>query len=407
MTRLIARFAQVGDRGDPRVAAEQADLRREVVAEAAQAVNGVVIALGVEGLREDPPGLGPRRGLGSVDQGREPAADEAAAGDRRQVVDLGEPAALGEALQQAEVEGRAAHTATRQGEAEQLHVLGAIAGPAWFGLGVGLGARIAACGPSVLDRVELGGKHGLEVEGVGRARRGRHPCTLPSSAMCRPAKLAPLVFASLVLGACDPGAPGTFPPEDPKLAAQNEAAGDPHRGRFPFEEAVAGLPQTGQLRATIVTDAGEVHCRLLADIAPLSVANFVGLARGVRPFLDPEVGDWVTRPFYDGLTFHRAIQRQFVQGGRLGEHKWVGFVLQDEFSVGTAFDKPGVLALANHGEPNTSAVEFFITTEVRRNLDGQYTIIGRCEDPLVVRELEAQTLAGAAPTIETIVITRE
>jgi peptidyl-prolyl cis-trans isomerase A (cyclophilin A) len=216
----------------------------------------------------------------------------------------------------------------------------------------------------------------------------------------------PLTLSWLLL-ACDPGAPGSFPPADPELTAKNEAAGDPYGGRFPFEEAVAGLPETGQLRATVVSDAGEIHCRLLADVAPLNVANFVGLARGLRPFLDPELGAWVTRPYYDGLSFHRAVERQFVQGGRLGEEKWVGFVLQDELSIGTVFDKPGVLALANHGTPNTSAAEFFITTEALPDLDGEYTIIGRCEDPLVVRALEARVLAGERPVIETVRIERE
>jgi peptidyl-prolyl cis-trans isomerase A (cyclophilin A) len=214
----------------------------------------------------------------------------------------------------------------------------------------------------------------------------------------------------LILGvlfvACDSSAPGTFPPEDPELAARNSAAGDPYRGRFPFEEAIAGLPETGTLRATIVTEVGEIHCELFADVSPLAVANFVGLARGLRPFLDPELGDWTKRPFYDALTFHRAVERQFIHGGRLGEELSVGFVLQDERSVGTAFDRSGVLALANPGTPNSSAAEFFITTQVLRELDGKYTIIGRCDDPLVVRELEARILAGERPKIATVRIER-
>ena len=216
-----------------------------------------------------------------------------------------------------------------------------------------------------------------------------------------------LGLVGLLVLACDPGGPGSFPPEDPTLAAENERAGDPHRGRFPFAEAVAGLPETGQLRATIVTEEGSIRCRLFADVVPLSVANFIGLARGVRPFLDPTTGEWVTRPYYDGLSFHRAHQRQFVQAGRLHESGLVGFRLQDERSVGDAFDKPGVLALANEGRPNTAAAEFFITTEVLRELDGEYTILGRCEDPLVVRAIEARVARGEPVVIETIEITRE
>lgn len=217
----------------------------------------------------------------------------------------------------------------------------------------------------------------------------------------------PLTFALAFALACDPGAPGSFPPEDPALAASNESAGDPYRGRFPFAEAVAGLPQTGQLRATLVTDEGEVHCELHADTAPLAVANFVGLARGLRPFLDAELGAWTTRRYYDGLEFHRAEERQFVQGGRLESGDWIGFRLQDERSVGSVFDTSGVLALANNGQPNSSSAQFFITTEVLPAFDGNYTIIGHCGDTLVVRALEARVLAGEPPVIETLTITRE
>ncbi len=212
-----------------------------------------------------------------------------------------------------------------------------------------------------------------------------------------------LVFAS---SACDSGAPGSFPPEDPALAAQNQAAGDPYAGRFPFADAIAGLPESGKLRATIVSDGGEIHCELLADVAPLAVANFVGLARGLRPFRDTS-GTWTTRPYYDGLTFHRAEPRLFVQGGRLGDEELAGFRLQDERSIGTVFDGPGVLALANDGSPNGSSAQFFITTEVNRSFDGAYTIIGRCDDLLVVRELERRVLAGERPVIETLRISRE
>jgi peptidyl-prolyl cis-trans isomerase A (cyclophilin A) len=213
-------------------------------------------------------------------------------------------------------------------------------------------------------------------------------------------------LATLAITACDAGTPGSFPPEDPALAAANEAAGDPYRGRFAFEAAVAGLPETGKLRATIVSDEGEIHCELLADVAPLAVANFVGLARGLRPFRDRD-GEWTTRPYYDGLVFHRAEPRLFVQGGRLGDEELAGFRLQDERSIGTVFASPGVLALANDGTPNGSSAQFFITTEVNRSFDGLYTILGWCDDLLVVRELERRVLAGERPVIETVVIIRE
>lgn len=216
-----------------------------------------------------------------------------------------------------------------------------------------------------------------------------------------------LGLAVSLLLACDPSGPGSFPPEDVALAQDNQRAGDPHRGRFPFADAAAGLPEAGHFHATIVTDEGPIHCRLFADVAPLSVANFIGLARGLRPFFDPASGAWVTRRYYDGLSFHRAQERQFVQGGRLDDSGVVGFRLQDEPSIGSAFDKPGVLALGNQGQPNTGAAEFFITTAVLPELDGKYTIIGRCDDELIVRAIEARVVAGERPVIETVTITRE
>ncbi|MEM9295989.1 MAG: peptidylprolyl isomerase, partial [Planctomycetota bacterium] len=54
---------------------------------------------------------------------------------------------------------------------------------------------------------------------------------------------------------------------------------------------------------------------LLTDAAPRTVANFVGLAQGTRPFKDPESGQWVERPFYDGVIFHRVIENFMLQGG--------------------------------------------------------------------------------------------
>src|SRR4051812_11833511 len=85
------------------------------------------------------------------------------------------------------------------------------------------------------------------------------------------------------------------------------AALDPLGGVFTLDDATRGLPKTGALVATIATDKGTLRCNLFADKAPVTVANFVGLARGVRPWLTPE-GQWESKPAYDGTTFHRVIR---------------------------------------------------------------------------------------------------
>jgi peptidyl-prolyl cis-trans isomerase A (cyclophilin A) len=55
-------------------------------------------------------------------------------------------------------------------------------------------------------------------------------------------------------------------------------------GSFSLAQATAGLATSGPLVATIKTTKGELRCKLLDDKAPIAVANFVGLARGTRPF---------------------------------------------------------------------------------------------------------------------------
>lgn len=218
--------------------------------------------------------------------------------------------------------------------------------------------------------------------------------------MLRPMRTPWLALSALL--ACASG-PRPFPPPVPAVVAANQAAGDPYSGRFSMEEALAGLPADGPLHATLVTDVGEIRCRLDASSAPLAVATFIGLARGLRPFQAEPGGPWVKQPFYDGLPFHRAIAGQFVQTGRRGAHEDPGFALQDEMSSGHVFDRAGLLALANNGSPHSSAAQFFITTSTLASLDGAHTIFGACDDEDVVREVEKRTLSatssGSAPPV--------
>ena len=98
-----------------------------------------------------------------------------------------------------------------------------------------------------------------------------------------------------------------------------------------------------------------------------------------------------------------------LRGRGAGADASIGFVLQDERSVGEAFMRPGVLALANDNRPHTSAAQFFVTTAELRGLDGKYTIIGHCSNQPVVRELERRALVGGddTPVLENIEITME
>ncbi len=202
-----------------------------------------------------------------------------------------------------------------------------------------------------------------------------------------------------------PGVPGPLPPADEDLKLANETLGDPYGGRFPYSEAVAGLAEAGTLRASLQTSAGTITCTLEPEHAPLAVANFVGLARGLRPFRD-EDGTWAQAPYYDGIPWHRAIEGQFVQTGRRGRLADGGFLLQDEIGVGDDFGRAGVMAMAGVGELDTSSVQFFITTGPAKHLVGSHTVLGSCDAPATLRKLEQAVLRGEPATLDHVEVTR-
>jgi len=136
----------------------------------------------------------------------------------------------------------------------------------------------------------------------------------------------------------------------------------------------------GKLIATIHTSEGEIRCRLHEDRTPITVANFVGLARGMKPWLNPETDSVVKgEPFYDGLTFHRVIPGFMIQGGDpTGRGSGgPGYTIPDEIDSSLGHDEPGTLSMANRG-PNTGGSQFFITEVPAPHLDGRHTVFGQC-----------------------------
>jgi peptidyl-prolyl cis-trans isomerase A (cyclophilin A) len=158
---------------------------------------------------------------------------------------------------------------------------------------------------------------------------------------------------------------------------------DPEKGDFTVDEATKGLkgPKDGVLTAKIETTMGAFTCELFDKKSPKTVANFVGLARGVRPWCDEPTKKWETKkPFYDGLKFHRVIPTFMIQGGDpkgMG-NGGPGYEFQNENDPSLVFDKPGVMAMANAGR-DTNGSQFFITESPQPALNGGYTIFGQCE----------------------------
>ncbi|MDO5663192.1 MAG: peptidylprolyl isomerase [Brachybacterium sp.] len=142
--------------------------------------------------------------------------------------------------------------------------------------------------------------------------------------------------------------------------------------------------------ATLHTNAGDIRLELFPDHAPKTVENFTGLAKGTKEFTDPQSGDTVSRPFYDGVIFHRVISGFMIQGGDpLGTGTGgPGYTFDDEISEKN-FNEPYVLAMANAGTrrsgltgrpSGTNGSQFFITVGPTPHLQGKHTVFGVVAD---------------------------
>jgi peptidyl-prolyl cis-trans isomerase A (cyclophilin A) len=140
--------------------------------------------------------------------------------------------------------------------------------------------------------------------------------------------------------------------------------------------------------ATFVTSEGSFTVRLMPDHAPMTVENFVGLAKGTKPWTDPRNGSPASGPYYDGTIFHRVIDNFMIQGGDpTGTGTGgPGYTFEDETPQnGPRFDRPGLVAMANAG-PNTNGSQFFVTVAPTEWLSGKHTIFGEVTDGYEVVE---------------------
>jgi len=150
------------------------------------------------------------------------------------------------------------------------------------------------------------------------------------------------------------------------------------RAAVPAEPVVPLPAEPGQY-AVFNTSMGRIVVKLYEKETPVTVANFVGLARGTKSFTDEKTRATVKRRFYNGLTFHRVIPGFMIQGGDpRGNGTGGGGVptIPDEFVDSLKFDQPGRLAMANSG-PHTGSCQFFITDSTPDYLNGKHTIFGQ------------------------------
>lgn len=118
------------------------------------------------------------------------------------------------------------------------------------------------------------------------------------------------------------------------------------------------------IRALIRTDKGDIQVLLYAGKTPVTVANFLNLARG---------------NYYNDITFHRVIKGFMVQGGDpTGTGSGgPGYNFEDEFHSDLKHTGAGILSMANPGRPNSNGSQFFITHAATPWLDGKHTVFGK------------------------------
>ena len=151
-------------------------------------------------------------------------------------------------------------------------------------------------------------------------------------------------------------------------------------------------------KATLKTSQGDIVAELFAKDAPVTVNNFIFLARD---------------GFYDGITFHRVIPDFMAQtGDPTGTGTGgPGYRFDDEASaLALKHDGPGILSMANAG-PNTNGSQIFITHRATSHLDGKHAVFGRVIEGIdrlmKIAERDPARATSPGDTIETLVITEE
>ncbi|MDE0633494.1 MAG: peptidylprolyl isomerase [Caldilineaceae bacterium] len=187
----------------------------------------------------------------------------------------------------------------------------------------------------------------------------------------RPGYLAVLILLLilLVISSCTAptGATGDSQEVEEGAAAALEPAD--RNGMYDDSPAMTIDPNV-EYHAVFKTEKGDMRVKLFAEEAPVTVNNFVFLARD---------------GFYNDTHFHRVLQDFMAQGGdptNTGAGG-PGYQFQDETVAGLQFDRAGLLAMANAG-PNTNGSQFFITFAETPWLNGNHTIFGEVVDGMDV-----------------------
>lgn len=162
---------------------------------------------------------------------------------------------------------------------------------------------------------------------------------------------------------------------------------------FVLVSCLNAAPTEDGLYAEIQTSEGTFYAELAYDKAPITVANFVGLATGTLPWIDPTTAGVSNDPYFDGLLIPRAEPGFVIQMGSPTNtlSGGPGYRFQDEFHPDLNHDAAGILSMANSG-PNTNGGQFFVTLDATPFLDRKHSVFGN-----VVEGLDVVTTIGGLP----------
>jgi len=146
-------------------------------------------------------------------------------------------------------------------------------------------------------------------------------------------------------------------------------------------------------QATFKTDAGDFTVQLFADKTPVTVNNFVFLAR---------------EGFYNEVIFHRVIKGFMAQGGDptgtgMGGP---GYKFKDEFHPSLRHEGAGTLSMANAGA-GTNGSQFFITYGPTPHLDNKHTVFGKVIEGMDIVNSIQERDPGKSKSPATKIITIE
>lgn len=170
-----------------------------------------------------------------------------------------------------------------------------------------------------------------------------------------------------------------------------------------FASCQEKYPDLGDgLYAEFITNQGIMVAKLYFEKTPVTVGNFVSLAEGTNTKVDEK---YTGKKFYNGLIFHRVIDKFMIQGGDpLGTGTGSpGYRFKDEFHPDLKHDKPGILSMANSG-PTTNGSQFFITEVPTPHLNNKHSVFGEIVVGEDIREKISNVKAPGSKPVDPVII---